>query len=251
MKCNNKESALRYITARKNEVLREINCEREMYIQQYQKIKTIPEVRALVDEIVRILDTENYPLIKIERDGIIFQANFRDVVGQATIKYSSYGLNTPTGNQLPFMKFLCEEVYRRLGYDLHTQLTINVHGAREILGHKFNLPLDEDDSITANHGGFAFGKVTVCGRQVFDEIASQCNKYCSIDLFECDYGAHDYSRLPHNNPSIASVAPGFFSKGFVYELSYVEEVYPYNTYGVGISLFKSGQSSKPNSGVNW
>ena len=251
MKFNNKEAALSYMGARKNEVINEINRERDVYVQQYQKVRSIPEVRALVDEVVRILDTKNYPLIKIERDSIIFQANFRDVIGQATIKYSSFGLNTPNGNQLPFMKFLCEEVFKRLGYDLHTQMTINVRGAREVLGRKFNLPLDENDSITANHCGFTFSKVTVCGRNVFDEIASQRNKYCSIDLFECDYGTHEYRRLPHDNLNIASVAPGLFNKGFVYELSCVEDISPYTIYGVGISLFKSGSSQKTNSGVNW
>ena len=253
MKFNNKESAHQYIAQRKQALIDEINLERAAYEQQYQKIRSIPEVRALVNEVIRLLSEQKYLHVIIGSTNIQLIDKITNVRAQATIEYSAFHLNDPKGNRLAFQKYLCEEIYARLGCDLQLSLIASICGSREVIQNKFHFCAHDCELNTAHNCKAVSKEIWVSGRNVFNEISNLRNQYCMVDCYECDNGNNQYNLIANNNPNIASVVPGFFNNGHFYELTYIENIHQSISYGGRFVLFNStpNRNSKPAGGVDW
>lgn len=255
MEFRNEESALQYMTQRKNEILADINREREEYNLQYQKVRAIPEVRALVGEVVRLMREKYYGRVEFLRDHIILRNNSHGYDPAAVkVYYHSFNLNPPQRNLTGFIKFLCEEVYKQTGNDLQLDIVSSFHGSYEVVVSKFHLPPHDDDlGIPPAHNCSRGVGKRISGRNIIAEIYNFRSRYCSIDRFYCDSNRNRSDMFRRDCRDIAEFPEGFFRRACFYELTYIGRMSPFSRFEFLALLFNAtpDPNSKPAGGINW
>lgn len=264
MEFRNEESALQYMNERKKEIMDDIACERNEYEQQYQTVRSIPEVRALVEEVIRLMREKYYDRVEFLHDHITLGnrsiLGYRSTLGNRSdptsveVYYRSFNLNSPQRNLTGFIKFLCEEVYKKTGYDLQLDIGSAFNGSYNVAVRKFQLhPSDDDLGLPPSHNCSRHVGKRISGRNIIAEIYNFRSRYCSIDRFEFDSNENRYDMIPHNSRDIAECPGGFFRFACFYELTYIRRMSPHSSSMVSVFLFNAtpNPKSKPTGGVNW
>ena len=253
MEFRNQESALQYMNERKSQIMAEIKREREENNRQCQKLRSIPEVKALVDEVVRLMRGNYYSNVNVLRDKILLKTSSSQSYTAATkILYSTFNLGSLQNSQIAFVKLLCEEVYKQTGYDLQSNAFASFCGSPNVITGKFKLNIYDDDcGLPPAHGSQVRVHQCFSGRNIISEIFNFRSRFCSIDLFQVD----NYNRIyQHDLPDIAETPVGFFRLAYFYEITYVRSISPDSGhFDVGIPLFNitPDPNSKPDTRVNW
>lgn len=259
MEFRNEESALQYIAERKKEIMADIARERNEYEQQYQTVRSIPEVRALVEEVIRLMREKYYDRVEFLHDHITLgnRSGYRGCGPDPTsveVYYHSFNLNPPQRNLTGFIKFLCEEVYKKTGYDLQLDIRSCFHGSYDVAVSKFHLPPSDDDLGTppAHNCSRSVGR-RISGRNIITEIFNFRNRYCSIDRFYCDSDRNRRDMFQRDCRDIAEFSEGFFRYACFYELTYIGRMSPHSSSMVSVFLFNAtpNPNSKPAGGVDW
>ncbi len=254
MQFNSKDSAFQYMTQRKNEILADINRERTEYSLQYQKVRAIPEVRALVNEVVRLMREKYYSRVEIQREYILLRNSSHGYDPTAVkVHYHCYNLNTPQSNRIGFIKFLCEEVYKQTGNDLQLDIVSSFNGSYNVVACKYHLkPLDDDLGTPPAHNCSRRVARRISGRNIITEITDFRTRYCSIDYYQVD-SYHRTDLFRRDASDIAEFPEGFFRRACFYELTHMSRMSPHNATGLYAFLFNAAPdpNSKPSTKVNW
>lgn len=255
MRFNNKDSAFQYMVERKNEIIAGIDRERETYIQQYQRVSSIPEVGALVNEVVRLMQENYYSHVCIGSERVVLKHRLDEPAANGTsVYYRSFNLNAPQYNLIGFIKYLCKEVYDRLNYDLRLRLLASVCGSYEVVVNKFRLNIyDADNGIPPSHCCAVPVYKNVSGKNIITEITDFCRRYCSIDYFDGDASSNRYELIKHDHCDIAEIPEGLFRSACFYELTHIKNVRTDRVGGCGIILSNAtpAPNSQPIDGINW
>ncbi len=243
MEFNSKDKAFQYMTQRKNEILTDIKCEREENNQQYQKVRAIPEVRALVSEVVRLMREKYYSRVEIQSKNILLRNSSYGYDPTAVkVYYETFNLNAPQRNRIGFIKFLCEEVYKQTGHDLQLDIVSFVIGSNDV-AKCYLAPRDDSFDRVAKR---------ISGRNIIAEIADFRTSCCSINYYQVDNN-HRPDGFKRNERDIAEFPEGFFRRACFYELTYMRRMSPHGSSGVDAFLSNTtpDPNSKPSTKVNW
>lgn len=221
------------------------------YEQSYQKAMSIPEVRSLVAEVIRLMSEQYYSVLELGSEYIAFYTKgMQPGAVPMKLHYSKFNLNNFNRGNLGFVKYLCKEIYSKLGYDLKVQMDVSLHGARSVLEERYHASdRDRDSGSVQKHNASLSTRCSFLGRELFDRIAQYRQSHCSVDEFPYDpaIGDKNYTSYHH----VAYVPAGFFHDSMVFELSKVTNMYA--TGGTwGITLINS--TSNPNPGpkkIDW
>jgi len=255
MEFNSKDKAFQYMTQRKNEVLADIKGEREENNQQYQNVRAIPEVQALVSEVVRLMREKYYSRVEIQSKNILLRNSSYGYDPTAVkVYYETFNLNAPQRNRIGFIKFLCEEIYRQTGNDLQLDIVSAFNGSYDVVVQKFHLnPHDNDLGIPPAHNCSRQVAKRVSGRKIIAEIADFRKRYCSIDYFQVNSYGNRLDMFRRDHCDIAEFPEGFFRRACFYELTYMRRMSPHSSSGLDAFLFNAtpDPNSKPDTRVNW